>query len=340
MYDVLDNWVQNLGTSLAPWNVTASLIHNTGDASARLEGNTTVPFINGTANFTDLQITHAGTGYQLKYEISYPNDVLFSVTGDQRIDIKERELGFRFNATISDPAEANPMAPHPIVFVFDRATGQNIENIGSKGRKWLVEATLEKPESSNAALIGMSKVEFGMTHALFNNLSVDKSGSGYRLILKAYTEPSSRYASEEHITNEFSVTERSFYLRIARQPADCNETVVCRHQPIVEIRSQSPDTIATHLNWDNLGWHIEASKCSSDPANPLLGTKRLAIPTSGVVEYQDLSFYSTGQNYRLCFKLAVTPTTTKYENIAVQSNAFSINKRLFYLRMKVQPGMY
>ena len=43
MFDFINRWVQNVGTELLPWIVTASLIPGTGDPNARLEGNVSVP---------------------------------------------------------------------------------------------------------------------------------------------------------------------------------------------------------------------------------------------------------------------------------------------------------
>ena len=60
-----------MGSKLAPWVVTATLVPPTsgGDPDARLMGETSVPFIKGYANFTDLAISHNGTGYQIRYQV-------------------------------------------------------------------------------------------------------------------------------------------------------------------------------------------------------------------------------------------------------------------------------
>lgn len=338
MYDVYNRWVQHLGSEGSEWSVTASLVPGKGDPNARLSGETTVPFINGTAFFKDLQITHAGNGYQLQYHVSVPTTVSFTVTGDTLINIGYRELNFRFEANIASAVERSPVTPHPKVFVYDVATGADVTSLGAKGEEWFVEATLVT--SGNAVLVGTSKVKFNSTMALLDDLAISKSGNGYQIILNAYTEPASQYVSNAYTTNTFSVQERTYHLAITSQPGDCNDTIPCGSQPVVEVRSDD-NTVATHLNWDSQEWHVEASLCEGDSVNnPLLGDTKLPVPENGVVSYTNLRFdkETTTTNYKLCFKLVVTPSETKYNNIIVQSEAFSIERRKFYLKLKVQPG--
>ena len=55
-----------------PWKITATLRAGTGHANAVLGGTVTVTTANGWANFTDLQISHKGSGYIIDFQISYP----------------------------------------------------------------------------------------------------------------------------------------------------------------------------------------------------------------------------------------------------------------------------
>lgn len=46
---------------------------------AELTGTTNVSFVNGWANFTDIGISHEGSGYILEFTVSYPSEVVFTV---------------------------------------------------------------------------------------------------------------------------------------------------------------------------------------------------------------------------------------------------------------------
>nr|XP_047143668.1 fibrocystin-L-like isoform X2 [Hydra vulgaris] len=76
--DYANKWVQNVGSQLLPWQITASLVDGFGNPNAQLTGTTTVSFSNGTAVFTDLAITHSGFGYRILYKVTYPAEQSFS----------------------------------------------------------------------------------------------------------------------------------------------------------------------------------------------------------------------------------------------------------------------
>ena len=56
---------------VSPRYVTATIRNATGDPEAVLGGNSSVPFTKGTANFTNLSISHSGRDYILDFKISY-----------------------------------------------------------------------------------------------------------------------------------------------------------------------------------------------------------------------------------------------------------------------------
>ena len=234
MYDALNRWVVNLGRETDRWRVTASILPGTGDANAKLIGNTTVEFINGTANFTNLAITHSGTGYKLKFRVSYPANLSFEVES-AAFDIKERVLYFNLLAQPADANETVPFGTQPSIEVRDAANGELVNNTGWKGRRWLFTATLIQNGNAGSSLLGSTSVEFNEAFGQFTNLSIDTPGKGYQLTLQALTSPSSKYAVT-YTSVAFDVKERELYLRIAQQPGNCNDTVICGSQPILEIR--------------------------------------------------------------------------------------------------------
>ena len=52
--------------------MTARLRNDTGHPDAALSGITTISSVDGWFNFTNLTISHAGEGYVIEFEITYP----------------------------------------------------------------------------------------------------------------------------------------------------------------------------------------------------------------------------------------------------------------------------
>ena len=335
MFDALDRWVKNVGTKLAPWIVTASLVPGKGDPMARLEGNVSVQFINGTANFTNLAISHNGTGYQILYNVTYPSKVSFSVTYGAHI-VKEREFGFNFTAIITKVYDATPFPSQPSVMVYDTANGE-IVNTGWKNRIWYFEAELIPNSNLNASFLGTDMKRIVNGSCLFTNLSIDNAGNDYQIKFKVYTVPASSYVGE-YITPFFNVTERLLYLHILQDINDCNDTVICGQQPIVQVRSIYPPGLAGNLGVKGRTWYLNVSLCSGNVTNPLLGTTLVKFPNSGEVNFTNLYLdYSTNANETLCFKAIVDPFESKFSNFTVTSHAFPVKKRKMFIIISTPP---
>lgn len=121
--------------------VTASIKNGTGDPGAFLGGNTTVPFYDGWANFTNLNISHNGTNYVLEYRVSLPAEASFTSLS-KPFEVKERILYF---AVVRHPSDANEtvlFGQQPLLEVRDAANGELVTNTGWKGRKWICRASL------------------------------------------------------------------------------------------------------------------------------------------------------------------------------------------------------
>ena len=335
MHDALNRWVQNLGRESDRWRVTATIVSGTGDSSARLMGESTVEFINGTANFTNLAVSHKGTGYKLKFDVTYPLNLSF-VVESTTFEIKERVLVFNI---LQQPTEANETVPftlQPKVEVRDAANGELVNNTGWKGRKWLFTATLVQNGNAGSGLMGSTSVEFEGAHAQFTNLSVDSPGKGFQLTLNVLTSPASTY-SATFTTAAFDVKERELYLRIAQQPGNCNDTVICGSQPILEIRSKYPDALAGNLGWKGSSWYVNASMHSGASNAVLNGTTYFKIPASGLIQFTDLNFYDVAVGYKLKFSVIVVPQNPRFTNMSVISDTFNVNQRQFFLAVKQSP---
>ena len=74
-----------------PWIVTASLID--GPTGATLEGGTTAPFVEGFANFTDLAFSKEGSGYRVRFELTYPDNLNIPAVDSRVFETRRRPLG-------------------------------------------------------------------------------------------------------------------------------------------------------------------------------------------------------------------------------------------------------
>ena len=160
MVDIDGQLVTTLGHgSLSNWTVTASILNGTGDAMALLEGNVTVTFVDGWANFTDLSITHNASDYKLLFNVSKPVASHFNATS-QAFEIKERILYFTISVQPDDANETVKFGKQPRIEVRDIANGEIVDNTGWKGRKWLFVASIANPGDNDGHLNGTTAVEF------------------------------------------------------------------------------------------------------------------------------------------------------------------------------------
>ena len=171
--------------------------------------------------------------------------------------------------------------------------------------------------------------------AQFTNLSVDISGENYILALEAVTVPSSRYIFSGN-SSAFNVSERLLYVKVVQQPGDCNDTVICGSQPILEIRNVFPDMLVENIGWRGRTWQINATMVGV--SNSVLnGTALVTVPPSGRVEFDDLNFYDIAQGYHIEFTVIIQPASS-YSGLSATSEAFDVSAREFYLEVITQPA--
>jgi len=89
--DINGSIILDLGDSSDPWECTVSVISGPGD----VQGTTTVDFINGIATFDDIYISNQGSGYQLKFDITYPFPNTVGNTTSVSFDVGARPLGIK-----------------------------------------------------------------------------------------------------------------------------------------------------------------------------------------------------------------------------------------------------
>ena len=335
LFDSLDRWVKNVGTKLAPWKVTASLVPGFGDSNARLNGNTTVEFVNGTANFSNLAISHNGTGYKISYKITYPTTVSFEAIHGFHI-IKERTFGYNFTTNFTEVFDALPFAFQPSVVIYDAADSAIVET-GWKNRTWVFRAELVIANNTGANLMGNNQSYIVNGLGNFHNLSIDTNGYGFQIKFTVVTIPLSSY-KEIYLSEKFNVKDRVFYLYVSRSLDNCNDTVVCGQQPIVQVRSIYPDGLAENIGKQGRDWYINVTSCHTSSENKLLGTTLKKIPISGEVIFEDLAFDFVSSNESLCFSVNIHPSYPKYDNLKVFAHNITVSKRKLGIREIVTPA--
>ena len=248
MLDSQGEQVNSVGYGeVGAWVATAVIRPSTGDPKAMLTGNNTAKFSQGWANFTSLSISHNGT-YILDFHISKPDTANFQESSDPFM-VKERELYFAFKTQPGNGTEMSPLTAQPAVEVRDAASGMIASNTGWKNRTWYAVASLV---GGNSQLLGTGMVEFQEGVASFTDLAVEIAGD-YQIAVDTRTEPSSLYQGS--ITSDtFNVGDRVLYLMVVRQPGDCNDTVTCGVQPMVEVRDSHTNVAAGNLGWRGRTW--------------------------------------------------------------------------------------
>ncbi|XP_076825620.1 fibrocystin-L-like isoform X2 [Clavelina lepadiformis] len=193
MVSILDADNQVVSTLGGTWMVTVSFDTSGTDAddSATLQGTTTVAVSNGYANFTDLRITHSGTGYVLRYAISEPSGISL-ITTDPTIDISLRTVNIGLPSGVDGYIEHNN--PVDITLELQDVNGVTLENIGYKGHTWKVDISLDDSSIyDNTGVVGASTFTFdpttGRTITTGFSLTNTISYYQYNLRFRVYTDP-------------------------------------------------------------------------------------------------------------------------------------------------------
>ena len=83
-----------VGHASNPWQVQAELISPPSGVKL-LEAGSTVPFIDGTATFGQLMVSGVGTGLRLRFTVTQPSNVSFSVEMPGSFETTEKKVNVR-----------------------------------------------------------------------------------------------------------------------------------------------------------------------------------------------------------------------------------------------------
>ncbi|KAL3885610.1 hypothetical protein ACJMK2_025660 [Sinanodonta woodiana] len=163
-----------IGSADNEWQVTASIHPGSGYSWAVLNGNATVSFVNGFANFTDLSISHMGYGYILDFNISAPTVAQHWTLSSEPFNVSGRKISasqnISGNAIQNDPTQV-------VLDLIDATSLQKIQNIAWTGHTWNVSASLVSG-SSYGTLTGTLTTTFNPStgKATFSNLNFSAIG--------------------------------------------------------------------------------------------------------------------------------------------------------------------
>ena len=239
MRDANNDFVNNVGFGeTRAWVVMATIRQGTGHPDANITGNNTVKFIKGWANFTELSISHSGSGYILDFHVSQPESANFRASSES-FNIAEREIRFSISRQPGDGNEGDVLPQQPQVQVLDSSSNEIVKT-GWRGRRWYATATLTDPNNNGAVLGGDTTIEFADGVATFTDLSIDISGSDYQLSIETNTDPVSSYTGKL-TTDKFDIAYNSGNSNTAPVFSESFPTVTLREDTSV-------DTLVTKAN--------------------------------------------------------------------------------------------
>lgn len=115
---------------------------------------------------------------------------------------------------------------------------------------------------------------------------------------------------------------------------NCNDTVMCGSQPIIEIQDKATNKPITNIGWRDRIWTVTMAVLGNATV-----MSRVTIPKTGRVLFHGVTFYDVTRNIRLQFTLTTSPSSQRYSNMTAISNRFDVKPRTFYLSIIEQPGL-
>ncbi|XP_053372863.1 fibrocystin-L-like [Mercenaria mercenaria] len=177
--DISSNVVTDLGTAEFPWQLTVSLRAGTGHPNAILNGTLTVNCSDGWFIFTDLEISHMGTGYILDFNVSYPAEAENFTLASDPFDVDGRPLKIHvYDKTSGDIVRDARFSV--TLDLQDSNTEEIISDIAWRDHTWTAEVSL-LGSSPYASLDGVltSSFDTATGQAMFPDLTLTGIGMYY-----------------------------------------------------------------------------------------------------------------------------------------------------------------
>ena len=117
--------ISAVGYVSSPWQVQAELISPPSGVSLLQD---TVPYVNGTATFSQLMVSGVGTGLRLRFTVTQPNNVSFSVEMPGSFDVtRKTRLVLKSPAVSGRVDELIPLSPLVKLYMEDAQVGRDMD---------------------------------------------------------------------------------------------------------------------------------------------------------------------------------------------------------------------
>lgn len=277
-------------------NVTVAIATNPG--SGTLGGTLSVAAVNGVASFSNLTINQAGVGYTLSAAaagLTGSTSSTFDVTA-----ARATQLGF----SVQPSAATAGQSINPAVKVTARdATG----NVATTFNGAVTLSISAGTGTAGAVLSGTVTVSAAAGVATFSNLSIDNSGTGYRLA--AVAAGVSGATSTPFTVNPGAAARVTFTVH----PGSAAAATIIPGSTGPTIQATVRDALGNPVKTFN--GNITVSILTNPVGGTLSGTTIVAT-AQGVANFNDLTIEKASAGYRLGVSAAgLAPDT---------SNAFSI----------------
>jgi hypothetical protein len=265
--------------NLVPDPVDVTVALSGGDSSATLGGTTTQTTVGGVATFGDLTVDKTGTGYVLT--ASLPDFSAVPPLASDPFDVTPGDpASLQFDQQPTDTVAGAEIAPPVTVDVLD--------GNGNLVTDQTVNVTLTlSGGNANATLGGTTTQASANGVATFDDLTVDKTGTGYQLNA---TAPG---VSGSFPSDPFDVTSGSAtHLKFDHQPTDVQAGAAIAPPVTVEVLDQNNNLVTDEPVDVTLG-------LSGGDPNATLGGTTTRTSVNGVATFDDLTIRKAATGYTL-----------------------------------------
>ncbi|KAL5019473.1 hypothetical protein ScPMuIL_002365 [Solemya velum] len=184
-----------LGTAEQPWQVKASLRVGSGSSQlAVLEGTLQVTFIDGFATFTDLSVSHLGSGYIIDFRIVVPEEAENFTVASIPLTVTQQSVMASIVDITTDVTEGETFAI--TVELQNPNSGTVLPDISWSDRTWQAAVWIDSESSFLGTLNGTTTCVFDSNtkQCVFDNVFLTSAG---RYILKFVIESDHAHYSME-----------------------------------------------------------------------------------------------------------------------------------------------
>lgn len=189
----------------------------------------------------------------------------------------------------------------PIIEIQDLATNRPVGNIGWRGRKWTLLATMVNgigtSQMNGTTLLTVPK----SGRVVYSDLKFSDVATGYQMKYQVNTSPYlASYSRLTAISERFDVRQRIFYLHVVTQPGLANASEAFGIQPVVEVRDIGTRARATPLKTT---WTLTASLFSNPkPGKSVLKGNQTVLVERERARFTNLMITEYGEGYVLSFE--------------------------------------